>query len=558
MNDMVFFFSYARKDAEKGKDCLLEEFYRDLDSRIGARLAKNLPCSYKDTKMDTGMVWPTANIKAMQTCPLLVFILSPYYQNSNFGGKELAVYLQRREQMLKTFPNLPNLIFPVRWISLKHSGIVVPDSINHLNCSNYGMDGDIINDGFKKLGGRDRRYYHRFLDGLAEDMLDALDKLEKEIPDYRAHFPIVPSIHSISSAFSNVDKEKTEISEDQLDRKKPIDYEPEHEGSSSNIVKWMIWILFFLLLGAAGIYLLFYYRGQALIFGSGAANKSFTKLFGDMNIACGESIPLKEMNTTGGKDNLDALTAKTAHIGLVTTDVYRYMEETDPGIGRFKVMLKLMPDLLHILALKSGYQIITGRVCQGKEVAGKCLDGQWKPVYQTKVIQNESDLIGLTVATVGSVRVTARRYLNNELNMKLNIVDVADDAQAFADLKAGKVQAVLTLAAFPSGTIEKLTSADGITLVNWKSGATGEYKTTKRYYKNLGYNGVTFLSSPIILVARPVDPKSKIGRKISGLKACIIANLDRLKDGQEFESSWSEVSNPGMVAPLPPWEDAIP
>lgn len=294
---------------------------------------------------------------------------------------------------------------------------------------------------------------------------------------------------------------------------------------------------------------------QTLTVATGEPQKGYSKIFANMNAVCGKEAALQELNTTGGLDNLNELASKKAHLGMVQVDVFQAMEKTDDSIGRLKAVMSLNSNLLHIVTNRAGYRVQTGQTCTGKVMVGKCVLGDWQPTYATKTIEKVEDLKGMTVGAVGSAQVLARRYLNGDaLKLGLNIQDIDKDAQAFADLKAGKIQAVLTMAAYPSGPVNNLKQADGFALVNWNRAVSGGvYKTVKKNYKNMAAYGVTFLAAPNIVLARPVDPNGAIGQKITQLRSCLAANLNNLQEGADYEPSWADVTSFNPPDDIPAW-----
>jgi hypothetical protein len=291
---------------------------------------------------------------------------------------------------------------------------------------------------------------------------------------------------------------------------------------------------------------------QSLTCATGAPKKGYANIYRDINMVCGEKVPLEELNTTGGPDNLNELSNKGAHIGIVGLDVFKGSKNEDDAVPLLKGVMPLGNSFLHILVLRAGYNTGAERRCSGIVVAGKCVGGDWDPI-QTKVIKTENDLKGLTVAAVGSAQMVARKLLNSTMKMNLNILEMANDEDARAELKAGKVQAVLSYTTYPSGPILALKQSDGFILARWESEVSGEYKTVKKNYRNIGSHGVTFLTSQIFLMARPVDPNGDMGQKITRLRACIIANLPKLKDGSEFGPNWVDVVDLSVPAPMSEW-----
>jgi TRAP-type uncharacterized transport system substrate-binding protein len=281
---------------------------------------------------------------------------------------------------------------------------------------------------------------------------------------------------------------------------------------------------------------------QSLGFASGESKKGYSKIYADISTVCNTAVPLQEVNTNGGLDNLTSLADKSATVGISQIDTWQSLSNGDEAIGRLKAVMSLNHNLMHIVVKKSGYN--AGRQCSGKEVFNKCIGGDWQPVL--KIIEKETDLKELNVAAVGSAQLLARSYLNKKLALNINIIDVdakpnkSGDAAAFEMLKAGQVDAVITMAAYPSGPVSALKQTDDFTLALFTQPASGSYKIIKKNYKNLGTFNVPFLSVPNILWARPVDPNGSTGQQISRLKSCITSNLKKFQDDAGFESSWAD------------------
>lgn len=285
---------------------------------------------------------------------------------------------------------------------------------------------------------------------------------------------------------------------------------------------------------------------QSLAFASGEAKKGYSKVFANINDVCGSTVPLKEVNTNGGLENLTTLADKGATVGISQIDTWQSLSGGDEAINRLRGLVSLNSNLMHIVVSQAGYKKETGKECVEKKLLGGCKTE--RSVFQTFVISNEKDLKGLTIAAVGSAQILARTYLNKKLELGLDVKDVdalggkSGDARAFEMLKAGQVQAVITMGAYPSGPVGSLKQADGFTLANFSQQVGGGYKVVKKNYKGLGAFNVPFLAVPNILWVRPVDPNGTIGQQITSLKSCLTANLKRLQDEDGFEPSWADAT----------------
>lgn len=281
---------------------------------------------------------------------------------------------------------------------------------------------------------------------------------------------------------------------------------------------------------------------QSLTVATGPTKKGYSNLFANINAVCGKTVPLEELNTGGGLDNLGEMATKKAELGIVQVDVFQGMEKTDDAIGRLKGLMSLNYNLLHIVVNANGFQVKTGAmICDGREILGACT-GERKPVYSQVVVKSEMDLKGLTVGAVGSAQLVVRKLLNDRLKLNVQVKDIEKDVDAFNMLKAGTIHAVLTVAAAPHGLLKDFKQTDGLSLAAWTSAPGSSYKIIKKNYKNLGVFGVPFLAAPNLMMTRPVDPNSEVGMKITALRQCMQKNIGALKEGKTYEASWEDVS----------------
>jgi TRAP-type uncharacterized transport system substrate-binding protein len=288
-------------------------------------------------------------------------------------------------------------------------------------------------------------------------------------------------------------------------------------------------------------------HADAIKFATGKAGKGYSPLFADINSVCGSQVSLQEVNTEGGLDNISALTEKTATLGLAPADVLQTLEKTDSSIGRLKAVASLNNNLLHIVTLKAGFK--AGNQCKGTVISGKCVGFQGDAIIKT--IETQADLEGLTVGLVGSAKITGRTYVAGKV--PFTPMDFSDDKEALAALRAGTIQAYLTMAAWPSSVISGLPANSGVKLAAWTLKKDGVYGVSTKNYKNLGQFGTPFLMVPNLIMARPVDPSSEAGKNITKLRSCIASNLGRFKDQDGFVPSWDEVSSIKTPDDIPAW-----
>jgi TRAP-type uncharacterized transport system substrate-binding protein len=264
-------------------------------------------------------------------------------------------------------------------------------------------------------------------------------------------------------------------------------------------------------------------------FATGPKGKGYSTLFADIQKVLKNSPAMCELNTTGGLDNLNALSTKEADIGIVQLDTWTDMKGGDDNIAALQAVMPLNSNFLHVVTSVNGVQ--------GAKKFG-ILKGD------TKVINRFSDLRGQRVAVVGSAQLMGRR-LDKMLGYGMQFVDVKTDAEAFEMVKSGQVAAAFTVSGWPSGTVKQLTQASGLTLVPFDAPIGEPYKVKALNYKNIAVYNNNTLAVQNVLVTRPFTGQRLAN--VSAIKNGIIKNLTELKEGN-YQPAWNEV-NPTAAVP---------
>jgi TRAP-type uncharacterized transport system substrate-binding protein len=269
----------------------------------------------------------------------------------------------------------------------------------------------------------------------------------------------------------------------------------------------------------------------ALRIATGKQGKGYSKLFSDIQKVCGAQVPMTEIETEGGLQNLTTLAANQADLGLVQLDTLQDMKVSDEGIASLLAVMPINTNLLHILARSEGY------VTMGPKRLGGFISGD----VSTTKLERFSDLKGLPIAVVGSARALGR-VLNRQFGMNLQFVDVDTDEQAIAKLKAAEVAGMLSTSGWPSGPIQKLKRDAGLRLLPFDLAVATPYQLVRKNYENLNTFNHSFLAAPNLLVSRPFTTTGNNGKAVAMLQSCIQKNLVKLQEGQ-FEPAWREVKN---------------
>jgi TRAP-type uncharacterized transport system substrate-binding protein len=269
---------------------------------------------------------------------------------------------------------------------------------------------------------------------------------------------------------------------------------------------------------------------NALRIATGKKGKGYSKLFADVQAVCGAQVPITEVETEGGLQNLTTLAANQADLGLAQLDTLQDLKGSDAAIGALLAVLPLNTNLLHVIA-----------PLQNFDYDGPARTWPLRPKKVSVAVTSMPALKGLPVAVVGSARAMGRA-LDRRHAMNLQFIDVDTDDQALARLKAGEVAAVFSTSGWPSGPVQKLRRDGGWRLVPFELGAQPPYQLVRKNYENLNTFNHPFLAVPNLLLSRPFTPTGAKGKAVIALQNCIHKNLVNLQEGP-YEPAWQEVRN---------------
>jgi TRAP-type uncharacterized transport system substrate-binding protein len=261
--------------------------------------------------------------------------------------------------------------------------------------------------------------------------------------------------------------------------------------------------------------------------GTGPKGKGFSKLYTDVADVCGAKVNICEVNSDGALDNVSLLAINKVDVAFAMEDSLKIMGNSDENIRALRTVLPLNMSYLHIVVSAAGTTVVGDSKYFG-------LKKENKVVRVTKF----SELKGLPVGLVGSTSLQVRK-LNETYNMGMQIFDFGKDDEAFAAVKAGKIMAAFTISgASIHGAVNKLTSADGLTLAPFDYAPQQPYALKKVSYRGLGIYGTDALVVQNYLVSRPFVGKKTA--QVEDLKKCLLSQLNDLKDG-DYEPAWKEV-----------------
>lgn len=265
----------------------------------------------------------------------------------------------------------------------------------------------------------------------------------------------------------------------------------------------------------------------------------YTLLAADIQKVCGNVTTMCQVPSTGGLQNLMALSASEADIGFAQLDLWQKMgKEGDQNIAVLQAIMPMHANLLHILTRSSGSKV--------EAKAYVPFSGT------TKTFTKFSELKNADVALVGSAQLLGAT-LEKQTGYGMRFVAADTDDQAVSQLLAGNVQAVFTTGGWPYPAVSKHAAGSGLMLADFDLTAQAPFTVAKRNYVKLNAYNVNFLAAPNLLLTRPFKPNGEKGKLVSALQSCILNHLDELQEGA-YHAVWKEIKNPVDTLGVPRWE----
>jgi hypothetical protein len=280
---------------------------------------------------------------------------------------------------------------------------------------------------------------------------------------------------------------------------------------------------------------------------SGPTGKVYEQIVRDMRATCGDAASLCTLNTQGGVQNLQMLSANEAELGLVQIDLLHKLKDSDANVATLKAVMPLHANLLHVITLAEG-SLVDAWTWPWTDIR--------VPFTGRKVVFGKySELRGRTVALVGSAQLTAQ-MLEEHKSFELRFLSVDSDEQALALLRKGEVQAILSLAGWPMPVLARQTGGTDLKLADFDVVPRAPYKTAKRNYQNLGVLNLTMLAVPNLLVARPFNAAGRQGQRVTALQSCLLQQLEELKDGRH-QAAWKEIGDAADTQGWRRWDAGV-
>jgi hypothetical protein len=267
---------------------------------------------------------------------------------------------------------------------------------------------------------------------------------------------------------------------------------------------------------------------------SGPVGKVYELMFKDMQTVCGAAVSMCAVASSGGLQNLNALSSSQAELGMVQVDTLRDMQGDD-NIRALQAVMPLHVNLLHVISLVDGTKV------DRSTVFGVPVPATGRVVQVRKF----SELKGLDVAVVGSAQLMGQA-LEKQLRYGMRFIVADNDDHALKLLRSEQVQAVFTLGGWPLPSVARHKYGSGLLLAEYDLEPQRPYMVVKRSYQDLDAFNRSFLAVPNLLVTRPFRVGGAANQRVAALQACLTQHLDELQEGH-YQPTWKEIRELGEL-----------
>jgi uncharacterized protein len=235
-------------------------------------------------------------------------------------------------------------------------------------------------------------------------------------------------------------------------------------------------------------------------------------------------------NKGGALQNLEQLINNKVNAAFIHSDIIYAKSLTDGNFRKYKTLVNLYPEEIHVLALRNALEKTGGVYGIGA-----------KSIEYTSL----SDLEGLKVGAAGGSYISAN-ILSDAGKGGFEVVKYNDGAEAIVGLKDGEVQAVIFIGGAPLTSLSNLKSSEfkllplGDKILNKVTGEKGIYKPAIITYNNLDSDMIKTVSTPAIILTRSyTTPKFVEPQK--WFRNCFYEKLTELQETPGTHKKWQEI-----------------
>lgn len=264
---------------------------------------------------------------------------------------------------------------------------------------------------------------------------------------------------------------------------------------------------------------------------SDSSSGTYAKMLGEVVNACGsDEFNIQTAKNSGGAvGNLDALYNNQADAAFMHSDVFAANAQADPSYNKFKTLVALWPEPIHVLTLR-----------QSKTKKGGTFS------FGTVEINSLQDTAGYTVGAAGGGVITAR-VLSTPGHF--TVVDEGNGTNVIQALDRGDIAAAIFVGAAPLPNFQGLDKSRYkiVPIGNTISDAVSNfYRPAKINYVGLTSGPLTTLAPVATLITKVFQTPNKVNAQ-RALRACFTNNLAQLQDNGSPNWQTVTANDPGTL-----------
>ncbi|CAB4125314.1 Imp TRAP-type uncharacterized transport system, periplasmic component [uncultured Caudovirales phage] len=271
-----------------------------------------------------------------------------------------------------------------------------------------------------------------------------------------------------------------------------------------------------------------------IVIAADSSSGTYKKMLGEIVSACStENFQIIEAKgvSGGAPGNLDALVNNQAQAAFLHSDVFFANSQADSSYKRFKTLVALYPEPIHILALRNSKTKKNGNFSFGKVE-----------------FNSLASMSGYTIGAAGGGVYTARILKGQgEGNFNLNVYN--SGKEVLEALDRGDISAALFVGAQPLPNIQQLDKSKYKLLPigeNIVSKVKGVYRVASINYNGLTNGPIQTLAPIATIITRQYNTPKKIEAQ-KHFRDCFYSKLDELKDSGSPNWQFVEKNDKGVL-----------
>jgi len=270
----------------------------------------------------------------------------------------------------------------------------------------------------------------------------------------------------------------------------------------------------------------------SFLIAASSSSDTYQQMLAQIQTVCGnnEFVIEKIPGSGGAIENLEQLVNNKANAAFIHSDVIYAKSQTDGNYRKYKTLVNLYPEEIHIVALRTA-----------KETTGGVAGFGAKPV----IYKSLSEMVGLNVGASGGSAISAS-ILAGTGGGHFTVVPYGSGKAVLAALDSGEIQAAIFVGGAPLQNIADLKGDSyklipiGDSIKGKVAGDSGVYKPAVISYTNLRSDSIQTVSTSAIIVTRTYSTPEYVAPQ-KWFRECFYEHLTKLQETPNTHKKWSEI-----------------